>query len=456
MRQWLAAVAALLSGSVAAEMPGTQVTVQGLATPQMFGAAGDGAVDDSTAVKAWLNSGRPLTCTGAFRVDSAVIASVGLGKGLHLQGRGRHLCRIILAERGRIQIDADVPTGRDLNANALHSAPQIVIRDLAIEPAYPMSANQGPGPQSSAALSITFPGAKTGNPGGWTDPMVLIDNLSIMPADAGKRAHIHYGLHLSNVSNADLSNITCEGFRGGPIVPGSACIVYEGDAAPVDTRIRNAHAYFVETGIRLAGTWQGVHILTPTIVAARFGVSASSSDNDSTLLEISGGEINVSDAPILIRNTTRTLIHDVHLNLIGTSTQPDPACIKLGMSSPANSQFSIHDTICEAYQSTASSGFKYGVHISSALPPGMYRTSGFIHGNLLSNAGNRDDLFVPVHLGPGTSDVVVGCNDYRSARSVAGTIWNVENGNPGTNPALLNYLACAPEPLATGISAGGR
>lgn len=454
MRGWRAAI--LVAMSVAAPAQARPVQTPGTepATPQMFGAAGDGLGVDTQAIAAWLNSGRPLSCTGTFLIDSPVVATVTLGSGLFLQGSGRHGCRIVLAGTGRLRIDAALPPGAELKANSLHGAGQIVIRDLGIEPAYPMAPSPEGAPEAGAALSIGFPGKRTGNPGGWTDPMVVVDNLSILPADTSRETYAHYGLHLSNVSNADVANVTCEGRRE-PIVTGSACIVYEGDAAPVDTRIRNAHAYFVETGIRLSGTWQGVHIQTPTIVAARFGVSASSTDDDSTLLEVSGGEINVSDVPILIQNTTRTFIHDVHLNLYGVSTRPDPACIKLGMSSRANAQFTIHDTICEAYQGQASSGTKYGIHLSTALPAGSQRTSGFIHGNLFSNAGRRDPRFVPIHLGPGTSDVVVGCNEYRGASGEPGTA-NVENLNSGQNPRFLNYLACAAEPLAPGLSAGGR
>lgn len=453
-RWFPAAAIALALTPAAAEMPLVREADARSATPQMFGAVGDGLAVETDAVTAWLNSGRPLSCTGVFRIDQPVRVSLPVGRGLFLQGHGRHLCRIVLTGQGRIQIEGSLPPGADLTANALHGASQIVIRDLGIEPAYAMAEPAGERPQTGAALSIGFPGKSAGNPGGWTDPMLVIDNVSILPADTKEPTYAHYGLYLSNVSNAEVANVTCEGRRG-PIVPGSACIVYEGDGAPVDTRIRNVHAYFVETGIRLSGTWQGVHILTPTIVATRFGITASATDNESTLLEVSGGEINVSDAAIMVQNTTRTFIHDVHLNLFGVSTRPDPACVKLAMTSRANAQFTIHDTICEAYQGQALSGIKYGVHLSTALPLGSQRTSGIIHGNLFSNAGKRDPRFTPIHLGQGTSDIVVGCNEYRGATGEPGT-GNVENLNSGENPRFLNYMACATEPLPPGLSAGRR
>jgi hypothetical protein len=286
--------------------------------------------------------------------------------------------------------------------------------------------------------------------------MVVIDNLSILPADTSKPTYTHYGLYLANVSNADIANVTCEGFRGGPIRPGSACIVYDGDASPVDTTIRNARAYFVESGIKLSGTWQGVHIYTPTIVAARVGIDVSAADNDSTLLEISGGEINVSDVPIQIRNTTRTFIHDVHLNLIGASTRPDPACIKIAMTSGANPLFSVHDNICETYQGAAAAGLKYGIQVSSARPTSLQHTTGFIHGNLFSNAGNVDNAFIPIHLGPGTSDITIGCNKYLRARTADGSVWNVQNETATPEPRLLNSVSCKSERLPSGPSSGAQ
>ena len=424
-----------------------------LATPQTFGAVGDGAAIDTVAISAWLNSGRPLTCAGSFRIDRPVEASAPLNGGLTLQGTGRHTCKIILTGTGRIQITGALPAGSDLSANALHGASQIILRDLGIEPAYAMSGEHA-SPQHNAAISISYPRASTGNPAGWTDPMVVVDNVSILPADAGKPTYAHYGLYLENVSNADVANVTCEGTRSGAIRPGSACIVYDGDASPVDTTIRNARAYFVDSGIKLSGTWQGVHILTPTIVAARVGIDVSAADIDSTLLEIAGGEINVSEVAIQIRNTTRTFIHDVHLNLIGASTRPDPACIRIAMSSGANTLFSVHDTICETYQGVAVSGLKYGVQVSAARPTSLQHTTGFIHGNLFSNAGNTDNAFVPIHLGPGTSDVTVGCNKYLRARTIDGAVQNVVNQTAVPEPKLVNSMSCKAETLPSGSSPG--
>jgi hypothetical protein len=283
--------------------------------------------------------------------------------------------------------------------------------------------------------------------------MLVVDNLSIVPSDASRPTYFHTGLYLANVSNADISNVTCEGTRSGSIRPGSACIVFDGDAAPVDTTIRNARAYFVESGIKLAGTWQGVHIYTPTIVAARVGIDVSATDNESTLLEISGGEINVTDVPIQVRNTTRTFIHDVHLNLIGASTRPDPACIKIEMASGANALFNVHDNICETYQGAAVAGLKYGVRLSASRPAGQQHTTGFIQGNIFSNAGNADNAFIPIYLGPGTSDVMVGCNKFLRARAIDGSVWNVQN-DVFPESKLRHYISCRSEPLTSGASSG--
>jgi hypothetical protein len=424
-----------------------------MATPQMFGAIGDGTAVDTVAISAWLNSGRPLTCTGAFKIDAPVEVELPLHRGLLIHGTGRHGCKIILADKGRLHIKGSLPAGSDLSINAQHGAPQIVIRDLGIEPASPMNGD-GASPQENAAISISYPSARTGNPAGWTDPMLVIDNLSIIPADAIRPTYFHYGLHLANVSNADIANVTCEGYRAGPIRLGSACIVYEGDASPVDTTIRNTRAYFVDSGIKLAGTWQGVHIYSPTIVATRVGVDVTSADNESTLLEIAGGEINVTDVGIQIRNTTRTYIHDVHLNLFGASTRPDPACIKIAMTSGGNPLFNVHDNICETYQGAALAGLKYGVQVTGARPGSLQHTTGFIQGNIFSNARNRDNGLVPIHLGPGTSDVTVGCNKYLGARTVDGVAWNVQNERGASQPGSPNSVACKPEMLPLGPSAG--
>lgn len=426
-----------------------------VATPQMFGAVGDGTAIDTAAVAAWLTSGRALTCAGAFRIDRPIEVPVPIHRGFTINGTGRHTCKIVLSDAGRIHIKASLPVGSDPGANALHGASQIIIRDLGIEPAGQMN-GAGASPQENAAISVSYPSASAGNPAGWTDPMLIVDNLAILPADASRPTYFHYGLHLANVSNADIANVTCEGHRGGSIRPGSACIVYEGDAAPVDTTIRHPRAYFVETGIKLAGTWQGVHIYKPTIVAARVGIDVTATNSESTLLEIGGGEINVSDVAIQVQNTTRTYIHDVHLNLHGASLRPEPACIKIEMTTGANPLFNIHDNICETYQAAAVAGLKYGVQVSGAGPRSRQLTTGMIHGNLFSNAGNIDNGFVPIHLGPGTSDVAVGCNRYLRARTIDREVWNVLNESTAMEPRPPNTVSCRSEALPSGPSPGRR
>ena len=384
-------------------------------TPQMFGAKGDGIEDDTEAVAAWLGSGRPLFCAGTFKLLHAVAVSVRPDGGLALQGAGRQLCKIVLAAP-----DAGI-TVRGPAPDFYHT-PQIVVHDLSLAPAAMMKV---------PALTIAYVGGS-----GSTDPVLDLSNVAIKPI-----SDIYYAptcLLLDNIRNGVAQNVNCEGSRDG-YRPGSRGVVVTGDAQPVELTLRAVETYYVDVGISLEGTWQGIAIAEAACVACRVGVKATATDNAGVWLRVLDSHFNVEDFGVEAINiaNVHAIGNFIYLNEVGPSASPYHACFALTMISQATQWAKVSGNACDGFQLQASP--KYGVYIDSARPPASFLMEDRIEGNSFYM------LDYGVYLA-NTTSVYVGPNTYASMSKTG-----IFNGSSGSG-IFRNTQAPPDVPLPPGAN----
>lgn len=396
------ALFAAAAGGAAAAPPSAEAAraaalAQGLPlTPQMFGAAGDGRTDDTAAIERWLSSGRPLFCSGTFRVTRGVTAALKPDGGLFLQGAGRQLCKIVLAApTAGITVRGGTPD--------IYGTPQVVIHDLSLAPAAVLT---------RPALDIGYTGGS-----GSTDPTLDLRDVAVKPT-----AQAFYAptcIRLTNVRNGVAAAINCEGRRG-RYLPGSRGIAIAGDAQPVELTLRDVNTYFMDEGIALAGTWQGVSINEAVCVPCRVGVKATASDNNGVWLRINDSHFNVEDFGVEAVNIATVDVRDsfTYLHAVGASDAPFHACVSITMLSQATAWAKVQGNTCDGTQLPASP--RYGVLFDSARPPSTFLTESRIDGN--SFYGLEWGVFLK-----NATAVSVGANTY--AAMTQGTIFNGSSGS---------------------------
>ncbi len=394
----------------------TAITLGQPLTPQMFGAYGNGRGDDSAALVAWLGSNKPLFCSGTFRVTRAIAVDLKPGGGLSLQGAGRQLCKIVLAAPAAgITIRGGTPD--------IYDTPQVVLHDLSLAPAAVLA---GP------ALTIAYRGGA-----GSTDPTLDLRNVAVKPMAQAFYAPVC--IRLDNVRNGVAQMVNCEGHRGRYEL-GSRGIVITGDGQPVEITLRDIDTYFMEQGIAVEGTWQGVAISEAVCVVCRVGVRATATGNDGAWLRVLDSHFHVEDIGV-------ETINIVNVNVVGTdtflndkagfSTSPYRACISETMLSPATMWAKISGNTCDASQPTVSP--KYGVYIDDARQPASFLMEDRIDGN----------SFFKVDWGiylANAAAVAIGSNTYAFV-----TKGNVYNG-PGGGGVFGNRQGPRDESLRDGTN----
>jgi hypothetical protein len=403
MRHWLLAFLLLLGAlpALALQAGGPHArdiaTAQGLPlTPQMFGAVADGVADDTRAVGDWLASGKPLFCSGQFKLTHGVSVALTRGGGLSLQGAGRQLCKFILAAPDAgLTINGGTPD--------LYNTSQVVIHDVGLALAAILT---------RPALEIAYRGGS-----GATDPTLDLRNVVVKPVAPGYYAPTC--LRLDNVRLGVAQAVTCEGHRG-HYEPGSKGIVLTGDAQPVEVTLRDVNVYYMDEGIALEGTWQGVAISEAVCVPCRVGIHAEASDNNGVWLRVLDSHFNVEEAGIETVNIANVNVSGdfIYLNAVGPSKNPFRACIALTMLSQATMWSKVSGNACDGTQSQATP--KYGVYIDSARKPASFLMEDRIEGNSFYA------LDVGVYLKT-TTAVHVGSNTY-STMSKA-DVWNGSSGS---------------------------
>ena len=387
---FLFALALMLAGAGRAralQLPpdAARAATQGLPlTPQMFGAKGNGTLDDTRAIATWLGSGHPLFCAGTFRLARAVAVDVPPDGGLSLHGAGRQLCKFLLVtpEAG-IAIHAGTPN--------FYDTPQVIIHDIGVAA---VVTPKGP------ALTIAYTGGS-----GSTDPTVDLRDVVIRPAADG--IFVPTCLVLDNIRNGIVQGINCQGSMA-EWRHGSRGIVIKGDSQPTEISVRESVTYITDIGIAIEGTWQGVSITESACVACRVGVRATASDDNGAWLRVLDSHFNVEDFGIEAVN-----IVNVHatgnfilLDEVGVSEAPYHACFSLRMLSQATQWAKVSGNACDGTQLTK--GPSHGVFIDSARKPGTFLMDDRIDGNTFYALD--DGIFLAnatsVHIGSNTFSVI--------------------------------------------------
>ena len=364
-------------------------------TPQMFGAKGDGIADDTAPVAAWLGSGRPLFCTGTFKLTHAVAVDLKPDGGFFLQGAGRQLCKFLLATPSAgVTIRGGTPEQ--------YHTPQVVMHDLSVAPAARLT---GP------ALTIAYTGGS-----GSTDPTLDLRNIAIKPASDSFYAPTC--LELDNVRNGVVQGVNCDGANG-DWQPGSRGILIKGDSQPVELVLNASVTAFMDIGIALEGTWQGIAITEAACVGCRVGIKATASDNAGVWLRVLDSHFNVEDFGVEAVNiaTVHATGNFIYLNDVGPSQARYHACFSLTMISQATQWAKLSGNACDGTQLKATP--KYGVYIDSARKPGSFLMGDRIEGNSFYT------LDWGVYLA-NTTSVYVGPNTYSFMGQ--GDIWNGSSG----------------------------
>lgn len=410
---WSVASAAALQGTPD-NARATAIELGQPLTPQMFGAAGNGRGDDTAALTAWLGSNKPLFCSGTFRVTRAIAVDLRAGGGLSLQGAGRQLCKIVLASP-----DAGI-TVRGGTPN-LYDTPQVVLHDFSLAPAAVLN---GP------ALTIAYRGGS-----GATDPTLDLRNVAVKPMAQSFRASTC--IRLDNVRIGVAQMVNCEGSRDG-YKQGSRGIVITGDSQPVELTLRDIDLYFVEVGIAVEGTWQGVAISEAVCVFCRVGVRATATDNNGGWLRVLDSHFHVEDIGVETVNIVNVNVMGSYVFLndkAGFSRSPYRACVSGTMLSTAIMWAKVSGNACDA--SLAKVTPLYGVYLDDAGKPGTFLMEDRIDGNsfygvdwgiYLANAGA----------------VAIGANTYVSVKQ--GEVFN----GPSGSGAFANTRTAPDAPLRQG------
>lgn len=277
---------------------------------QDFGAVGDGTTDDTAALSAAFNSGRPITLVGKFRITSniAVALAAAGALGLAVHGYGRALSQILLdAANVGISVtidDIDVPWGPDSKS--------VDLQDFAI---IPKSTSTG------AAWKIT------GQPStGSSEKTFFISNVDVVPDTTAHYTTI--GFEFFDCRNSMIVDCVIDGDHGA--YTGTGVKWWGGTAsAPVGLKVIDCEINWWSKGLELApnsgGTtsggndWQGVHVTDCTFLACEYGIHATSLDNFSEWLTVKGNHFNCRTAGVWCPDVGHVHITGNYFLFLGTA-----------------------------------------------------------------------------------------------------------------------------------------
>ena len=240
-------------------------------TPQMYGAAGNGTTDDTSALSSALNSGYPVLLFGSYRITSTITVNLTSSvRGLTVFGAGSHLGRIILdfpnasTSHGLVVTIADMPSPWSNTAEAVN------MRDFTF---VPNGYGQGD------VLQIIGQVAS-----GSTMPSFDLHNVNIIPASTSVGwvgGFYFYDCRCSAMSNCNL--------MGGYFAFAGYGIVWTGSAAsaPVHFYIRNCGISHYHVGIALIGSssataasdWQGAVVDGCIVIGVNHGIYCTAGPN---------------------------------------------------------------------------------------------------------------------------------------------------------------------------------
>lgn len=253
----------------------------GWMTPEHFAAAGDGLVDDVSAVTNALRSGFPVLLRRLYRITAQITCGVGLntaGDGtVAIYGMGgKHL--YLDGTAAAITFTAGTTSGT-------YGAPQFIMRDVII--------NCPRTDHTRGAITINGTGGS-----GSVSKNFDIHNVQIYGTST--TTSTLYGIVLNNARNGHIKNCVYQGKRS-EAAGSRTCkgIVILGDSDPVAHRIEACNIYFVSRAVEITGTPEGIQIIDPEFVAVDYGVDWVSDENPISgdnsgkqMLIVTGGHIN--------------------------------------------------------------------------------------------------------------------------------------------------------------------
>jgi hypothetical protein len=183
-------------------------------TPQMYGAAGDGTTDDTTALTNALNSGYAVHLNGAFKITSAITVTLSQGSGLKIEGAGQQKAKILLSGVStNLTIDIQY-TGNYVGNNA-----QVVLRDFSLVATTASSGTSVAGSPPVGMLNLIATPVPSGGFVGITADNVYMDNVSFLGDGTGWS---YVGMYLQDLRYSTFRNINMQGCIGGTVGTGGA------------------------------------------------------------------------------------------------------------------------------------------------------------------------------------------------------------------------------------------
>lgn len=230
-----------------------------------FGAKGDGVTDDTPAIQAAINTGKPLYWPpGSYRTTAPITAS---NADLAWTGSGQNAVQIAVDHAGAGLVYSSSTVSR-----------QVVLRGLSF-----VTSNAA----ATRAVDIGFPSTSDID-----QVQVVLDDVRIAKIGAG--IWTQGCIRLSNVTNPILSKFVAEGdFAGTPYG-----LSLEGQT--LDAALSNTRFYLMQDAIRVSGTSEGLTLndfiavtvdrgvyinttgLEPWLAATNFHINARSAGIDAT------------------------------------------------------------------------------------------------------------------------------------------------------------------------------
>lgn len=262
-----------------------KLVIAGYVRAKQFGAKGDGVANDTYAVRAAVNNAVSLKVNleidGKFLVTENVTAS---GK-LTMTGDGASLSQFIFTgNTGFVYSSSNVS---EWNAD------QLIAKGIGF---YCVAKNTG------SVLKASFVGGSGG-----TNKSVIIDDCEI--ATTSIDGGFAVGIDLFNARNSSIENTRILGDRDAYPISSVIGIRLDGDESPVETFINRVTCYFVQQGLQIKGTNEGVYLDSCAFVVCRIGINW---DNTSVkpLLSVSGCHFNSDQHAIVSSKLAQAIIHD--------------------------------------------------------------------------------------------------------------------------------------------------
>jgi hypothetical protein len=188
----------------------------GFVTPELFGAVGDGSADDTSAIQAAFNDGRPVYLPNVYKIMSTVSRTVTYPLLVFGRGRGSGI-HAHHASGDALHFDLGTP-GSPFGANGM-----VTCRDFEIV-SHVANANAG--------LTIN-----TGASSGSSEPQFFAENVHILPSDASGNTGFSAGMYLGNARNMTLVGCVIAGRYFAYNGSGIFWNAYSTSSAPVDLHV---------------------------------------------------------------------------------------------------------------------------------------------------------------------------------------------------------------------------